>query len=95
MLVDLKIAESDITAQARIHAAQLGQNIQSGTRGAAESFNRFVEGPRNDNAAPLDEDKKEFWDSFGKTPGGGGAAGGAGDNSKSSAIGTAAMRKGH
>ncbi|KAI9655868.1 MAG: Zn finger-containing GTPase- Activating Protein for ARF [Trizodia sp. TS-e1964] len=84
-----KIAEADLASTARQTAAQLGQTVQSGTRLAGESFNKFVEG--NDrstrgNYAPLDTEKKDFWDSFG----------GANDppvQAKPSAIGTAAMRK--
>lgn len=38
------MAEAEITTQAKHHAAQLGQNLQSSTKTAAESFNRFVEG---------------------------------------------------
>lgn len=82
-----------------MHAAQLGHNIQSG---AAGSFNRFVEGPNyNNNNTLLDEDKRDFWDSFGNAAaagggsGGGDAGAGAGKPASASAIGTAAMRKGH
>ncbi|KAI9793687.1 MAG: Zn finger-containing GTPase- Activating Protein for ARF [Peltula sp. TS41687] len=93
-----KIAESDLTHQAHQHAAQLGQNIQSGTRGAAESFNRFVEGPgpkdKDRDNAPLDEDKKDFWDHFGQS-GDAEAGDSGGKPSSSTAIGTAAMRRGH
>jgi ADP-ribosylation factor GTPase-activating protein 1 len=84
----------------------MGQNIQVGARGAADSFNRFVEGEGegHDEAArgrgPAPE-RKDFWDDF--------AALGAPQSdldsqsqsqshrratSRSSAIGTAAMRKG-
>ncbi|KAI9804465.1 MAG: hypothetical protein M1825_001364 [Sarcosagium campestre] len=72
-----KIAEADLAKQARIQAAQLGQNVKSGTLGAADSFNRFVEGPsssspptssgarRAETAAGAPE-KADFWDSFGE-----------------------------
>lgn len=36
--------QSDIQTQARLTAASLAQNIQTGTKGAAEQFNRFIEG---------------------------------------------------
>ncbi|KAI9676177.1 MAG: Zn finger-containing GTPase- Activating Protein for ARF [Caeruleum heppii] len=95
-----KLAEADLATQAKIHAATLGQNIQSGTKGAAESFNKFVEGQgagpasasssSSSRQAPLDESKKDFWDSFG----GAGAAGDGSSSTKSSSIGTAAMRGG-
>ncbi|KAI9885181.1 MAG: hypothetical protein M1823_003020 [Watsoniomyces obsoletus] len=120
-----KIAEAEITNQAKQTAAQLGQNLQSGTKTAAESFNRFVEGaggagggdsshassspfanPGNrarqgggggggGGLGSLDRDKQDFWDSFGQAGDGGdgGSAGGGGSGTKSTAIGTAAMRK--
>ncbi|RMJ26338.1 Zinc finger protein gcs1 [Aspergillus sp. HF37] len=98
------IAESDFAAQARVQATSVGQNIQVGARGAADSFNRFVEGEGHDDEAargrgPAPE-RKDFWDDF--------AALGAPQSdldsqsqsqshhrttSRSSAIGTAAMRK--
>lgn len=40
-----KIAQSDIQTQARLTASSLAQNIQTGTKGAAEQFSRFIEGP--------------------------------------------------
>ncbi|KAI9825101.1 MAG: Zn finger-containing GTPase- Activating Protein for ARF [Thelocarpon impressellum] len=91
-----KLAEADLAAAARTHAATLGQNLQAGTKGAADTFNRFVEGQdgaqrgARGQQAPLDESKKDFWDSFG----GAGAAAGGESAPKPSAIGTAAMRKG-
>lgn len=39
-----KIAQSDLQTQARLTAASLAQNIQTGTKGAAEQFNKFIEG---------------------------------------------------
>ncbi|KAI9803047.1 MAG: Zn finger-containing GTPase- Activating Protein for ARF [Phylliscum demangeonii] len=72
-----KIADSDLSHQARLHAAQLGQNIQSGTRGATESLTRFVEGaplPRRigdddgDVGGGGDGGKRDFWDHFGEQP---------------------------
>ncbi|KAI9781127.1 MAG: Zn finger-containing GTPase- Activating Protein for ARF, partial [Candelina submexicana] len=103
-----KLAEADLATQARLTAANLGQTIQSSTKNTAETFNRFVEGQggneNNPSAAAsksrntygtVDEDKRAFWDNFGgaaetSKPSGMGMGGG----SKSSAIGTAAMRKG-
>ncbi len=88
----VQIAESDLAAQARITAAQAAKNIQTGTKGAAEKFNQFVEnsgegsgsgGAARSKAAP---ERQDFWDSFGDADV---------DKSKnSSSIGTAAMRKG-
>ncbi|PYH99021.1 ArfGap-domain-containing protein [Aspergillus ellipticus CBS 707.79] len=94
------IAESDFAAQARLQATQLGQNVGHGVRGAADHFNRFVEGPDEAAAAaaarrgrgvePAPE-RRDFWDSFSSIS--------AQDNhrrnaSRSSAIGTAAMKPG-
>jgi len=88
----VQIADSDLAAQARITAAQAAKNIQTGTKGAAEKFNQFVEnsgegsgsgGAARSKAAP---ERQDFWDSFGDADV---------DKSKnSSSIGTAAMRKG-
>ncbi|KAI2898595.1 hypothetical protein CBS11852_3529 [Aspergillus niger] len=91
------IAESDLAAQARIHAATLGQNMQHGVRGAADQFHRFVEGPDEAAAAAaarrgrVEPERKDFWDSFSSVA--------AQDShrrtaSRSSAIGTAAMKTG-
>jgi ADP-ribosylation factor GTPase-activating protein 1 len=81
----MKLAEADLATQARLTAAQIAKTAQSGAKGAADGFNRFVEGsdgpgPGTRRTAPIDESKKDFWDSFGKPEAG------------SSAIGTAAMR---
>ncbi|PYH41047.1 GTPase-activating protein GCS1, partial [Aspergillus saccharolyticus JOP 1030-1] len=93
------IAESDFAAQARLQASQLGQNLQTGARGAADHFHRFVEGQdeaaaaaaarRERGRAGAEPERKDFWDSF--------SALGAQDThrrtaSRSSAIGTAAMK---
>lgn len=82
----IQLAEADIANQARLTAAQLAKQAQTGAKGAAENFNRFVEGQGSDGTgyrkAPIDESKKDFWDSFGKP-----------DDSGPSAIGTAAMKK--
>ncbi|KKK24383.1 hypothetical protein P175DRAFT_0497914 [Aspergillus ochraceoroseus IBT 24754] len=87
------IAESDFAAQARVHASQLGQNIQVGARGAADSFQRFVEGPENSGAGRgsrnVEPEHKDFWDDFSTI--------GSQENQRmnaprSGAIGTAAMK---
>ncbi|KAF7586553.1 Zn finger-containing GTPase- Activating Protein for ARF [Aspergillus hancockii] len=85
------IAESDFAAQARQHATQFGQNIQVGARGAAGQFQRFVEGPDENNTARrrAEPERKDFWDDFSSL--------GEQENqrrnvNKSSAIGTAAMK---
>ncbi|KAB8209782.1 hypothetical protein BDV34DRAFT_188164 [Aspergillus parasiticus] len=87
------IAESDFAAQARQHAAQLGQTVQVGARGAAGQFQRFVEGPDENNAGRrrAEPERKDFWDDFSSLA--------QEDNhrrsaSRSSAIGTAAMKPG-
>ncbi|KAK4690488.1 hypothetical protein P7C71_g6314, partial [Lecanoromycetidae sp. Uapishka_2] len=87
-----KIAESDLAAQARITAAQAAKNIQTGTKGAAEKFNQFVENAGeggSSGSAPRSKpapERQDFWDSFGDA--------GADKSKDSSSIGTAAMRKG-
>ncbi|KAI9795218.1 MAG: Zn finger-containing GTPase- Activating Protein for ARF [Piccolia ochrophora] len=71
-----KLAEADLAHAARQQAALLSQNITSGTKGAAESFNRFVEGggdqpssstnaSSSTNRSAAQPEKPEFWDSFG------------------------------
>ncbi|KAH8601803.1 hypothetical protein B0O99DRAFT_680922 [Bisporella sp. PMI_857] len=83
-----KLAETDLAAQARITAAQVAKGAQAGAKGAAEGFNRFVEGsggPTNTRNVPLDESKKDFWDSF--------AEAGAHREAKPSAVGTASIKK--
>lgn len=90
-------------------AAQLGQGLQSSTKNAAETFNRFVEGderlaPRGGKGPAAD--KQDFWDSFGEAPQGPSndkkdfwddfaAAGESATQKKaaSSSIGTSAMKK--
>ncbi|PWY79116.1 hypothetical protein BO70DRAFT_54582 [Aspergillus heteromorphus CBS 117.55] len=94
------IAESDFAAQARLQAAQLGQNMGQGVRGAADHFTRFVEGPdeaaaaaaaRRGRAAEPAPERKDFWDSFSSLAGEDSHRRNA---SRSSAIGTAAMKPG-
>lgn len=88
----MQIAESDLTAQARLTAAQAAKTIQTGTKGAAERFNNFVENTgegstARSSKATVEPERRDFWDSFGDA--------GADQKSKgSSSIGTAAMRKG-
>lgn len=88
----IQIAESDLTAQARLTAAQAAKTIQTGTKGAAERFNNFVENTGEGNTAArssnpkVEPERRDFWDSFGDA--------GADNKSKGSSIGTAAMRKG-
>ena len=70
-----------------------GKNIQTGAKGAADSFNKFVEGQDEKASAAaaarrVEPERKDFWDSFGM------GAGGAGGASKpASSIGTSAMKK--
>lgn len=100
----LQIAESDFAAHARIQASQLGQNLQAGARGAADSFNRFVEGPDAARfgagevargAAGLrhhEPERKDFWDDFSSIRASQESVRKGGTPSASGAIGTAAMR---
>lgn len=48
---NFQIAQSDLQAQARLTAASLAENIQTGTRGAAEQLNKFIEGGNNDTSS--------------------------------------------
>ena len=100
-----QVAESDLAAQARVTAANVAQNVQMGTKTAADSFNssfqKFVEGadgthPKSPSVEP---EKKDFWDSFGGNasgPAGSSMLSGAGQSSskKASSIGTSAMKSG-
>ncbi|KAF7716481.1 Uncharacterized protein PECH_003889 [Penicillium ucsense] len=93
-----QLAESDFAAQARVQAASWGQNLQTGVRGAADQFNRFVEGPDDARSGAarsrVEPERRDFWDDFSSL--------GAQDRnpsyersgSRSDNIGTAAMRKG-
>ncbi|KAK2832037.1 hypothetical protein FQN49_006916 [Arthroderma sp. PD_2] len=68
------LAESDLAAQARVAATEVSRNLQTGTRTATESFNRFVEGndgpggyhrPSASTASRgFEPERKDFWDSF-------------------------------
>ncbi|KAI9854075.1 MAG: Zn finger-containing GTPase- Activating Protein for ARF [Vezdaea acicularis] len=95
-----KLVEADLATQARLTAAQLGQNITSTTKNTADTFNRFVDTQgaggtsglrRTQRSAPIDESKKDFWDSFGAPDE---PLGAPEQKSKPNSIGTAAMRKG-
>ena len=100
LLIHTQIAESDLAAQARVQATYLGQNVQTGARGAADSFNRFVEGPDEHSSAAsrrrVEPERKDFWDDFSslasQNASGGSRHGRSG--SRSNAIGTAAMKPG-
>ncbi|PLB43225.1 ArfGap-domain-containing protein [Aspergillus steynii IBT 23096] len=82
-------AESDFAAQARVHASTFGQNLQTGARGAADQFNRFVEGPDDARRREReDPERKDFWDDFSSL----GEENHRRNTSRSSAIGTAAMK---
>ncbi|KAL4946287.1 hypothetical protein BDV06DRAFT_136035 [Aspergillus oleicola] len=91
-------ADSDFAAQARQHATQFGQNIQVGARGAADSFNRFVEGsdgsPRAGSqrrgrvGGSAEPERKDFWDDFASL----GQEGHRRTASRSGALGTTAMK---
>ncbi|KAL8731822.1 MAG: hypothetical protein Q9181_004169, partial [Wetmoreana brouardii] len=76
-----KLAEADLATQARLTAAQVAQNIQAGSKNAAEQFNRFVEdsGPApgagsSKPRAAVEPEHKDFWDSFGSPAAEGNAA---------------------
>lgn len=86
-----------MAAQARVQAANWGQNLQAGARGAADQFNRFVEGEdegRHGAArSRVDPERKSFWDDFSSLASEE-QSGHARSGSRSDVIGTAAMRKG-
>lgn len=84
----MQIASTDFAAQARSGFAAAGQGISSGARGAAEGFNKFIEGQDEGAArvanrgAKVEPEKKDFWDSFGVS-----------NEPKSGSLGTSAMKK--
>ena len=93
----VQIASADLPTQARLTAASVAQNITSGTKGAAEQLNRFIdEGvgggstssrSRGGPSRTVEPERRDFWDPFGVP---------AEDEkkaSKPSAIGTSAVRK--
>lgn len=71
-----------------------GQGLQTGAKGAAETFNRFVEGQdeKSSSAAAnrgnVEPERKDFWDSFGEA-----AEQKTTNAPKNSSIGTSAMKK--
>lgn len=90
----IKLAEADLTAQARLTAAQAAKTIQTGTKGAAEKFNHFVEGAGDSHPSSSENpgskrtvqpERQDFWDSFGDV--------GADKSKSNSSIGTSAMKK--
>ncbi|KAF3482488.1 uncharacterized protein GIQ15_05247 [Arthroderma uncinatum] len=68
------LAESDLAAQARVAATEVTRNLQTGTRTAADSFNRFVEGSdgpggshrpsASGSSRGFEPERKDFWDTF-------------------------------
>ncbi|KAL4874735.1 hypothetical protein BJY04DRAFT_203251 [Aspergillus karnatakaensis] len=86
------LADSDFAAQARQHATLFGQNIQTGARGAADSFTRFVEGPNDHSGGArrgrAEPERKDFWDDFSTL----GEESHRRNASRSGALGTAAMK---
>ena len=98
---ELQIAEADLATQARLTAAQVAQKVQTGTKGAAEQFNKFVEDSgdagraKSASRSTKDPERKDFWDSFGAPAGGElGTASKMNARLKPNAIGTAAMKTG-
>jgi ADP-ribosylation factor GTPase-activating protein 1 len=94
-----QLAESDFAAQARTQAATWGQNLQTGVRGAADQFNRFVEGPDDNRPgggaaarSRVEPERRDFWDDF-SSLGAQERNGHQRAGSRSDVIGTTAMRK--
>ena len=75
----------------------MGQNLQVGVRGAADQFNRFVEGSEDGRAggqrSRVEPERKDFWEDFSSLASQE-AAGHRHGGSRSDVIGTTAMRKG-
>ena len=93
----IQLAEADLATQARLTAAAVTQNVQKGTKGAAEQFNKFVEGASDGGGPPrgtVQPEKKDFWDSFGSPVGDRPSIPGSSGFKKSNTIGTAAMKGG-
>lgn len=92
-----QFAESDFAAQARLQATHFGQNLQAGARGAADQFNRFVEGPddgrTSNRRSRIEPERREFWDDFSSLAEQESSTHQR-SSSRSGVIGTAAMRKG-
>ncbi|CAG7967192.1 unnamed protein product [Penicillium salamii] len=95
-----QLSESDFAAQARVHAASLGQNVQTGVRGAADQFNRFVEGDDgrvDGQRTRVEPERRDFWDEFsslGDQEQSNHRQSGSQRSQRSDVVGTAAMRKG-
>ena len=93
----VQLAEADLATQARLTAAAVAQNVQKGTKGAAEQFNKFVEGA-SEGGAPqrtrVEPEKKDFWDSFRSPSGDRPSISASSGSKKSNTIGTAAMKGG-
>lgn len=92
----IQLAESEFAAQARVHAATFGQNLQTGARSATDQFTRFVEGEDSGGQySRVDPEHKDFWDDFSSLGNQEQQQGGhRRSGSRSDVIGTAAMRKG-
>ncbi|KEY70948.1 hypothetical protein S7711_00787 [Stachybotrys chartarum IBT 7711] len=60
------LAEGDFAKQAQLTAAQIARQAQLAGKNAQDGFNKFVEGgpDQRSRQAPLDESRKDFWDSF-------------------------------
>lgn len=95
-----QLAESDFAAQARVHASTFGQNLQTGVRGAADQFNKFVEGDEgrvDGRRNRIEPERRDFWDDFsalGDQETSNHRRSGSQRSQRSDVVGTAAMRKG-
>lgn len=84
-----RLAESELAKTAAQTAAQVGQRAAETGRAGFEGFTKFVEGPAGGaqgaqkKTTTLDEDKQDFWESFGQPS----------ERVKPSALGTSAMKK--
>ena len=81
LLMAGQLTEVDLATQAKLTAASIAQNVQKGTKGATDSFTRFVEGAESNQKSGVQPEKKDFWDSFG-------------GGKKTNSIGTSAMKGG-
>jgi ADP-ribosylation factor GTPase-activating protein 1 len=94
------LSESDFAAQARVHAATFGQNVQTGVRGAADQFNRFVEGEDgrvDGQRSRVEPERRDFWDDFsslGDQETSNHRRSASQRSQRSDVVGTAALRKG-
>ena len=73
-------------------ATEMSRNIQTGARGATDSFNRFVEGPDGQQSSRVEPERRDFWDSF-STIGEERERQRAANRRGSGAIGTGAMKR--